>query len=68
MDVANASCCIFTPFKVLLHFITFLLLCTWSFQDAEDNVKVLNLVDPSSPGKVVGKISLSCSTEVYDGN
>lgn len=34
-------------------------------QDSDSDIEIFNVLDPSVPGKVVGKISISCSVEVY---
>jgi hypothetical protein len=37
---------------------------TISLQDSDSDFEVFELFDPASAGKVVGRISLSCSVEV----
>lgn len=39
--------------------------CIMVIQDSDSDTDVFSLLDPSTPGKVVGNISLSCSVEVY---
>lgn len=34
-------------------------------QDSDSDIEIFDLLDPSVSGKVVGKISISCSVEVY---
>jgi len=56
----------FISFFILIYFQSFFSLDMNSMllQDSDSDFEVFELFDPAATGKVVGRISLSCSVEV----
>ena len=61
-----AVCIMFISFFILIYFQSFFSLDMNSIllQDSDSGFEVFELFDPAATGKVVGRISLSCSVEV----